>query len=531
MAPKYRAIEINLEYKQRNRIMLTTEEYKFNLKKHSIESIEPCEEYKGSNSSIEHICKIHNYKFKAQPNNILHGSLCPICQKEKKRENREREYIDKLNRLNIPIKLDDKYISSKTKVFHICKACSNRWKTSPELIFTNSYSCPNCAKQQSAKNKMKSPDWFSQKIDELFGKSITIIGTYNGERKHILSKCNICNNTWNPFAYNLLKGSGCPFCKNKRTSQRCRKTIEQYKKEVESSRSDIIVLSNFYETAYTPLKHQCVKCNYIYYKAPNVVLQGWGKCPVCNNSIKMSDDEYKKKIEKTGKNIELLSTYTNSKSNIVYRCLTCNNEFSTQAGLLLINKYNCPNCAKINTGLLISDKEFLEKVHKNSPNIETLYPYNGSRNPMDCKCLICGEIWTVKYANKLYYSGCPRCNLSKLENNVRKYLKENDIKYNINVKFDELRGVNNGMLSYDVGIIENKVLIECQGRQHEEIVEYFGGLKSFIKQQIHDIRKRKYAKENGIKLITIWYNQIDDIPEILNYYITNLNLESLTTAG
>ena len=54
-----------------------------------------------------------------------------------------------------------------------------------------------------------------------------------------------------------------------------------------------------------------------------------------------------------------------------------------------------------------------------------------------------------------------------------------------------------------------------------EPVEYFGGEKQFKIQKEHDLRKREYAKKNGIKLIEIWYTDIKNIDNILDRKLYN----------
>ena len=60
------------------------------------------------------------------------------------------------------------------------------------------------------------------------------------------------------------------------------------------------------------------------------------------------------------------------------------------------------------------------------------------------------------------------------------------------------------------------VLIEAQGQQHITPKKLFGGEEQFLIQQEHDRRKRKYAEDNNIKLLEIWYYDYDRIEEILN---------------
>lgn len=65
-------------------------------------------------------------------------------------------------------------------------------------------------------------------------------------------------------------------------------------------------------------------------------------------------------------------------------------------------------------------------------------------------------------------------------------------------------------------------LIEYDGIQHFEPVEYFGGQKQFERQQLHDKIKDDYCKEQGIKLIRIPYWEIDNIEQILTEELSEL---------
>ena len=89
-------------------------------------------------------------------------------------------------------------------------------------------------------------------------------------------------------------------------------------------------------------------------------------------------------------------------------------------------------------------------------------------------------------------------------------MKENRVPYRVEVSFPDLYGVRQvNLLRYDFGIYDEdgklQCLIECQGEQHYEPVEEFGGDLQFLLQQKNDDLKRKYAKEKGILLYEIPY--------------------------
>jgi very-short-patch-repair endonuclease len=115
---------------------------------------------------------------------------------------------------------------------------------------------------------------------------------------------------------------------------------------------------------------------------------------------------------------------------------------------------------------------------------------------------------------------CPNCALSLGEKRIISYLKFKNIKFEQQVRYDDLRGVNNGLLSYDFYLPNYNLLIEFQGEQHKRFKKHLqGDIKNFEKQQEHDKRKREYAKNNNIKLLEIWYDEFDNIENILNNLI------------
>jgi len=129
---------------------------------------------------------------------------------------------------------------------------------------------------------------------------------------------------------------------------------------------------------------------------------------------------------------------------------------------------------------------------------------------------------------------CPECDYSKGEESISNYfinkefirLSQNDFylaynKYNIiyylpQMKFDNLIGLGNGLLSYDFYIPKLNLLIEYQGEQHERYIPGFHrSKKDFLKQKEHDRRKKEYAQNNNINLLEIWYWDFDNIESIL----------------
>lgn len=92
--------------------------------------------------------------------------------------------------------------------------------------------------------------------------------------------------------------------------------------------------------------------------------------------------------------------------------------------------------------------------------------------------------------------------------------------------YDGLVGVHGGLLSYDFLVYYNEIvfLVECQGEQHYNVVEFFGGQSVFDKQQEHDRRKRDYAMSHDIPLLEIPYTirTYEDIFAFIKDFVSNL---------
>ena len=76
------------------------------------------------------------------------------------------------------------------------------------------------------------------------------------------------------------------------------------------------------------------------------------------------------------------------------------------------------------------------------------------------------------------------------------FLTEHNIKFECQKHFDWL-----DKQSLDFYLPDYNIAIECQGSQHFEPNEYFGGEKAFNKQIERDIRKKQLCHENNVKLL------------------------------
>lgn len=134
--------------------------------------------------------------------------------------------------------------------------------------------------------------------------------------------------------------------------------------------------------------------------------------------------------------------------------------------------------------------------------------YNGIKKKVPIICKEHGLFWQTPDKHINSRQGCPKCKSSHLENTVRNILKEKNILFIEQKRFDWL-----GQLSLDFYIPSIKTAIECQGIQHftPRDFAYKGNEWSnelYEKIIERDSRKNKLCKENGIKLI--YFTDCDD---------------------
>ena len=97
------------------------------------------------------------------------------------------------------------------------------------------------------------------------------------------------------------------------------------------------------------------------------------------------------------------------------------------------------------------------------------------------------------------------------------WLDSFNIEYEPQKKFDGLIGVGGKKLSYDFYLPDFNTLIEYNGEQHYNAIEFFGGEQQLRIQQKHDELKTRYALTNNFRLLVIPYTETSISDTIQNF--------------
>ena len=134
-----------------------------------------------------------------------------------------------------------------------------------------------------------------------------------------------------------------------------------------------------------------------------------------------------------------------------------------------------------------------------------------------CQCGLCGKefisIPAVIASGATSSCGCRTT--SKGEQLIEEILINNHVDYKKQYSFNDCRYIN--VLRFDFAIMRNNepiYLIEYNGRQHYESVEYFGGEEQFELNKLRDQIKDDYCKKNNIPLLKLPYTlTVEEIKE------------------
>lgn len=338
---------------------------------------------------------------------------------------------------------------------------------------------------------------------------------WEGRSKKVCIICKEHGEFWQlPTSH--LKGRNCKSCANKEIalnhSLKLQRDFVDNCTKVHNGYYDYSL--THYTTCNTSVNIKCPKHG-IFKQTPYVHLSGCG-CPQCGretNALKQSQECRDNFIQKAkaihgDKYDYSLVNYINNTTNISIICPIHGVFYQTPKTHL--NGGECRKCSYEKRQLAIIEKHgklFKDKaniVHDNKYDY-SLVQYSGNEEQVDIVCSVHGVFKQTPH-DHLSGCGCPQCKKSLLENEITIALKENDITYEQQKRFNWL-----GLQRLDFYLPDYNIAIECQGGQHFRSVEYFGGEEEFKKRQELDERKYNLCKDNNVRIL--YYSTEKHLPK------------------
>lgn len=185
-------------------------------------------EYKNARTYVDCLCMVDGHKWKATPDNLLHGTGCPRCVG--KHKNTEI-FIDELKNINPSIKILGEYTTNDTKIKCLCLIHNKVFYSRPSDLLLGK-GCSECRKQKVSLALKMSHKTFLEKIYEL-NKNVEVIGEYRNSHTDVKIKCLLCGRIWTSKPNNIFsKGIICTCQQNTSMSkgeQKIAEILDKYK--------------------------------------------------------------------------------------------------------------------------------------------------------------------------------------------------------------------------------------------------------------------------------------------------------------
>lgn len=243
-------------------------------------------------------------------------------------------------------------------------------------------------------------------------------------------------------------------------------------------------------------------------------------CPKCNTekryekkvkakNVKETPDERKERLKNDfvrkarivhgGKYDYSKVDYKSNKIPVTIIC-PVHGEFSQRPNDHISHGDGCPMCGKHGRrNKPYTQEEFIKLANEVFGGYYT-YPrtvYKSMQKPIIVTCPEHGDFIVKAMHHVRNHCGCPEHHVkSSLELRIENILIENGVKYVYQKRFPWL-----GLQSLDFYLPDYNIGIECQGEQHFESVEPWGGKKNLESNKKRDELKKELCEEHGVDLL------------------------------
>lgn len=374
--------------------------------------------------------------------------------------------------------------------------------------------------------KSKTHEEYVAELLEKRGDEFEVIENYETNAKKIMHRCRKCSYEWTVRPINLLRGQGCPGCRNKSLSKERKKTKEQYVAEVLKVHGDNIKVLGTYNGARNTTDHQCNTCKNIWSAAPTNILKGRG-CPKCVGKDKTQDEYIKEVFEVHGDSVQVIGMYKAAHKKIEHQCNECGHIWETMPTGILRGR-GCPICGG---KMKRTHERYVSEVFEvHGDKVEVIGTYVNAKTKITHRCKAYGHQWDAVPLNVVNKgSACAKCKESTGEKLVTEILELHNVLFDTQVSFGDMGFKKYTRLRPDFVLYSNEkptLVIEYNGIQHYRPVDIFDGEEGFKATVKRDNIKRGMLKEAGIHILEIPYYKTDvEVREMIEAAIERFGIE------
>lgn len=317
-----------------------------------------------------------------------------------------------------------------------------------------------------------------------------------------------------------LGGQGCPICRNEKNSINYALTNDEFVAKA------VKVHGTKYDYSLVNYKNNRIKIIIIcpkhgeFIQQPSNHLNGNGclKCFFENITSNLNDFIIKAKQVHGNKYNYNSSVYVNSKVPLAINCPKHGSFLQSPSQHL---EHGCPKCggtSRLNTNDFIIKSNL---VHGGKYDYsKAIYINNATK-----LIIVCHQhgIFTQTPNRHLQGDGCPKCNSSKGEAKIRKYLVDRNFVFNEQTGFDTCKNKRKLPFDFVVNHEDKTFVIEYYGEQHYKLVKFsrnpIRANNKFEQTKRNDEIKTKWCQSNSVPLCVIPYWDFQRIEEILDKFL------------
>ena len=181
--------------------------------------------------------------------------------------------------------------------------------------------------------------------------------------------------------------------------------------------------------------------------------------------------------------------YINSQTKVCIICPEHGKFYVRPADYL--RGYSCPKCSNIKRikNLSLTQDEVIRRFHKvhDDKYDYSLVEYVNYDTKVKIICPIHG-VFKMTPFNHIQGQGCPKCQSSHLEEEIKSFLNDNDIEFEQQKTFEWLKLKNH--LYLDFYLPKYNKAIECQGIQHFKPID-FSEVRNALSKQLNETTSNK----------------------------------------
>lgn len=199
------------------------EEYEAKLAK-ACPDVEVIGKYTLAKEPIRVRCKVCGHEWQPVAQTLLSSRGCPECAKRKRADSHRLthgRFIEKYSsRFDPDVELVGRYVSWRTPIRVRCKRCGYEWDASVDMLLAGS-KCRRCHAYRPGGqgagygHYRRANEEYVAELKRI-NPTLDSLEPFTKVDTKIMTRCRVCGHEWKARPAELLRGSGCPVCTNRK---------------------------------------------------------------------------------------------------------------------------------------------------------------------------------------------------------------------------------------------------------------------------------------------------------------------------